>query len=269
MPRPLVSIVIATLNTPRMTETCLNTVVKNTSVPYELIVINNSCARSIQECLAKFKDIRIIQNPRNLGYTKAANQGVRVSRGKYLCFLNTDTCVPPRWMERLLEAFRNPGVGAAGPMSQDSGVQYTWSTSRPEDLEILTLLTDEASQRLYSNSSEIVPRLWGFCWVIPRSVMAQVGLFDERFFFGWEDIDYCLRLRFHGFQLVRRKSLFVHHQRSGSATVQQRSRLVLQTERSFSKKWCSILNLPPSDYRTIFRVADHLSNSPETAGFLA
>ena len=101
--RPLVSIIVATINTPRLTRACLRSVIKNTSIPYELIAVNNSRASAIRQCLQEFKgkSLRVIQNPRNLGYTKAANQGALVSRGEYLCFLNSDTLVPPRWLERL------------------------------------------------------------------------------------------------------------------------------------------------------------------------
>lgn len=243
--RPTVSIIVVTLNTPPLTQDCLQSVTKNTAVSYELIVVNNSRARAISDCLKGFgSKIKIIQNPKNLGYTKAANQGALISQGEFLCFLNTDTLVPPRWMERLLDFARKPWVGAVGP---PPGHAYRWLTQRPDRKEVMTHLTDQWMQHARINPTKSVSKLCGFCWVIPRVVMSRLGFFDENFFFGEEDIDYSYRLRFEGLQLLQVNSIFVYHQRSGSikskaVTPKLYKRLTDNARRYLLVKWHRFLD---------------------------
>ena len=254
--RPLVSIIVATINTPQLTEACLNSVIENTTVPHELIVVNNSRAKGIRGCLRSFGSrIRIVQNPRNLGYTKAANQGALVSRGEYLCFLNSDTLVPPRWLERLLEAVRRPRVGAVGPVWPNK-LDADQISRTPSLAQGLTTLIDQALQKRSEPKVKRVKLLAGFCWLIPKVVLAVTGLFDERFYFGWEDADYCLRLRLHGFNLLRVDSLFVHHQWGGSSISNQSHKLRQESRVRFLKKWGTDLSIKDADRLYIFEAVD-------------
>ncbi len=252
--RPTVSIIVVTVNTPRITTTCLESVRRHTTVPYELIVVNNSRARAIRQCLKKFRGIQMIRNPRNLGYTKAANQGAVASKGEFLCFLNSDTLVPPRWMERLVKAARLPGVGAVNPLSE-------WETDRRisldqnKDSRAFTELADRAFQHWYKDRLKNSLWLCGFCLVIPRTVMARHGLFDERFFFGWEDIDYTLRLRLKGYRLLRVESLFIHHARGASSSVQRRRQLTGHAKKLFLSKWSALFRKKLSKGGAVFTEA--------------
>jgi len=253
--RPVVSIVVVTVNTPAVTQACIESILRHTTVSYELIVINNSRARSIRKCLKKFRGIKIIQNKKNLGYSKAANQGAIESNGKFLCFLNSDTLVPPRWMERLLKAARLPGVGAVSPLSE-------WETYRRlgspqnQNAEIFTELADMAFQQWYKNRLKNSRWLCGFCFMIPRSVMACQGLFDERFFFGWEDIDYSLQLRLQGYRLLKVASLFVYHRRGASSSAKRHRLLVRRAEKLFLSKWSLKFNKKFSKDCDVFAEVD-------------
>ena len=251
MRQPLVSIIVPTLNTPHLTGACLSTVVKNTTIPYELIVVSNSRAWSIRECLKKFKAIRIIQNPKNMGYAKAANQGIRASRGKFLCFLNSDTLVPPSWIGRLLEVARKPGVGAVGPTRRPYG--FEWPLWDLATREAITVFIDREVQRRYrGDGAQETLILCGFCLVIPKPVLNRVGLFDERFFFGWEDTDYSLQLRMRGYRLLKVNSLFVHHLVGGSPVRREtRREWTQQAERQFLAKWRSLLNPNLADSKAV------------------
>lgn len=237
--QPLVSIIVITMNTPHLTSACLRAVGRNSSVPYELIVVNNSRARAIRKCLGAFPGIRVLQNPRNLGFARAANLGALASKGKYLCFLNTDTLVPPRWLERLVGAAQAPKAGAVGPASQSGrNILFRGRTRHGAPVrEAMAALADEAVQLRDGNTLEAVSRLFGYCLLIPRVVMARVGLFDENYFFGMEDEDYSVRLRRQGYRLLRVRSLFVHHQGRASSHPQRRGRWVLSSRAYFRKKW--------------------------------
>lgn len=251
---PVVSIIVITLNTPRITGACLRSVIHNTSVPYELIVINNSRARPIRRCLRRFPKARVIQNPKNVGFSRAANQGIVAARGQYLCLLNTDTLVPPQWLERLLEAIRKPGVAAVGPASEELYDQphgEPWPFPFQPDAEEKTTRIDQIFRHRYRNKLESVPFLHGFCLLLSRVAMASTGLLDEGYFFGLEDIDYSLRLRIRGYQLLRVHSLFVHHRQGASSDPKHRNRLVEQAKVHFIQKWATPLSYSGTDFHAL------------------
>lgn len=230
--QPLVSIIVVTMNTPEITRACLESVIRHSSVRYELIVVSNSRAEAIRKTLKKIHGLRVIQNQENLGYTKAANQGAIESRGKFLCFLNSDTIVPPGWLERLLEAASLPGVGAAGAKR--------WGQPRTKDAAMrlgYTLLADKALKNARQKKFETASRLCGYCIMIPRHVMACQGLFDERFFFGYEDFDYSLQLRVKGYKLLLVNPLFISHIGSASSTLQRHRQLVRVSRKQYLAKW--------------------------------
>jgi len=244
MKPPRLSVIVVTVNTPALTRACLASVSAHTTVPYELLVVNNSRAAPIQRCLRTFRRIRLRRNPRNLGYARAANQGARDARGQYLCFLNSDTLVPPGWAERLLAAARRPGVGAVGPAAPRDGYQYGWPRAGSSTALTMTLLTDRLLQRRFRRRVEERPWLPGYCLLMPHTVMRQIGEFDHRFFFGWEDLDYSLRVRQHGYRLLRVQSVFVYHRQGGSSPPARHRTWFRTARRQFLKKWSSQLGRP-------------------------
>ncbi len=232
---PLVSIIVVTMDTPEMTGLCLESLVRHTKVPHEFIVVCNGPGRGIKNRLKKFRGIQILQNKKNLGYTKAANQGAVRAAGKFLCFVNSDAIVPARWLERLLKPASLPGVGA---VAAERWGQPRFMNSKTR--EALASLADQGMQKWRGKEFKEAEKICGFCLLIPRPVMASTGPFDERFFFGNEDIDYSLRLRLRGYKLILAESLFVSHIGGASSTRAKYLQLVRASEKAFIEKWNGI-----------------------------
>lgn len=246
--RPLVSIIVVTMNTPRLTRSCLKSVIQNTLVPYEIIVVNNSRAKKIRQCLKKFQSIHIIQNSRNVGYARAANQGALKSRGEFLCFLNSDTWVPPGWVLILLDAAKKPHVGAVTPTTNNYGYPNSRNFKKMlKQSDYAARITRHLVKR-YENQVEPISVFCGFCVLIPRVVIMRVGLFDERYYFGGEDHDYSLRLLLQGYRIVRAKSLFIFHSVGGSSSTQRHRRLEEEAWRKFVDKWARFFKIPGEKY---------------------
>lgn len=93
-PDTLVSIIVVSFNTREMTLACLRTVVAQTTVPYELIVIDNASSDGSAEAIAaEFPDIRMMAETDNHGFAKANNIAAKDAVGEYLLLLNPDTLV--------------------------------------------------------------------------------------------------------------------------------------------------------------------------------
>lgn len=105
----------------QLTKECRDSIIRHTSSPYRLIVIDNGSQRQTKEYLEELTRnnnilITLIRNETNLGYIKAVNQGLNASNGDYVCLLNNDTRVEDGWLEELINvAQSNPEIGIVTP----------------------------------------------------------------------------------------------------------------------------------------------------------
>ena len=95
--RPSLCVVVCVHNAPDYTELCLESVLLNTRMPYDLVIVNDGSAEKTTALLEKFAatypHIRMIRHEKAMGYTKAANAGLKASSADYTILLNSDTVV--------------------------------------------------------------------------------------------------------------------------------------------------------------------------------
>lgn len=202
--RPLVSIVIPTWNGLDMLQNCIASIEAHTPGPYEIIVVDNGSDDGTSGWLVEHEreepgllGIRLDQNE---GFPVAANEGMAMATGDYVCVLNNDTEVTDGWLEEMLAVMRlHPDCGLVGPMSDNvSGAQKGRATA----------------------GSTYVTRLVGFCLLIRRDVIDAIGGFDPLFGLGnYDDDDYVLRALVAGYRARIAHASFVKH--LGSQTWQR------------------------------------------------
>lgn len=217
-PDPLLSVITVTWNAKKYVDLCLRSLDHIEDIPLEIIVVDNASTDGTQEMIVKeFKDFHLIRNEQNLGFAKANNIGIRQSRGRYICLVNSDVVVPIGCLSRLLEYMdANPSVGIVGPqmLAPDGGVRRSCMRS-PSLWGLIgrSLGVDRSPffSRLFSSPimSDFghdriadVEILNGWFWMVRRQALDQVGLLDERFFMYGEDLDWCRRFRKAGWRLV-------------------------------------------------------------------
>jgi GT2 family glycosyltransferase len=100
-----VSICMVSLDCWNVLEPCLRSLRASTgSVTHEVIVVDNASTDETPERLVRhFPEVQVVRNERNVGFTRATNQAIRRSRGRYLLWLNTDTLLQPDSLARLVE----------------------------------------------------------------------------------------------------------------------------------------------------------------------
>jgi GT2 family glycosyltransferase len=218
---------------------CLESVMCNTYPPYHLIIVDDGSGQETKDYLERFvvgQQASLFRNDVATGYTKAANTGMRASNGDFVVLLNSDTIVPPRWLDRLIQcANSSEQIGMAGPLSNTASWQSVPLITNASGDWADNPLPASWSVNDYANevarvSPMVYPRvgfLNGFCLLIKRKLITDIGLFDEETFargYG-EENDFSLRATKKDWQLAVADDCYVYHAQSKSYSHERRFEL--------------------------------------------
>ena len=202
---PLVSIILIFYNQAHLSLLCLNSILENADVNYELIIVDNKSTDSTSNLLQSLENVVIVENKSNLGFVKAVNLGASRASGKYLLLLNNDATLEPRTLSSAIATFEmDQKIGAvggkiklldgtlqeAGSIIWDDGACLGYGrNSNPESPEFNFVRdVDYCSGAFLLTSVELFRDLDGF---------------DESFAPAYyEESDFCVRLKQKGFRIV-------------------------------------------------------------------
>lgn len=253
-PRGLVSIVTLSWNAHGYTKKALESIRANTSEPYEVIVVDNGSGPETLEMLAAIDDphVRIIYNPKNRGYAGGNNDGIAAARGQYVVVLNNDVIVTDGWLDGLLDPFdRTPGIGVTAPRSNKVVGHQQLPMVKYDSEEALVGFAAARREAFYQHGY-FADRAIGLCLCISRTVLEQVGGFDERFELGnFEDDDFCIRVRGAGYSIFVCDDVFIHHfgSQSFAANNVDYTQTMTANWAKFSAKWGFPAEFPKNGYQ--------------------
>lgn len=200
------SIIILNWNGGPVLLDCLASIYEHpASLPFEVIVVDNaSTDGSPEQAAARFGQVRLLRNKRNLGFAAGNNRGMAIARGRYFLLLNNDALVLDGALDALIaEAQAYPEAGIIGPklINPDGTLQRSCGIFP----SLLTELLDQTMlhrlfplykmrYRAYQAPRE-VDWVTGACMLVRRELYEQIGGLDEGFHMFLEDVDWCLRAR--------------------------------------------------------------------------
>ncbi len=211
------TIVIVNWNTRDLLEQCLSQVYRHAdTLQLQVIVIDNhSSDDSVDLVQKQFPQVELIKNADNLGYAKANNMGLRQAQAEFVLLLNSDVMIGEIVLSACLgEMQTRPKVGMLGVqlVGPDGKSQNTAFYRRtPSLLQFLCFYLSFDSvalrmpglvRRLWASEtrqSGVVDQIPGAFLLTRKTVLAQVGLLDERFFIFFEDVDWGVRNRQAGY----------------------------------------------------------------------
>jgi N-acetylglucosaminyl-diphospho-decaprenol L-rhamnosyltransferase len=221
---------------------CIDSLFRTSYEDFEVVVVNND-----QEATPELPHpVRLIRNPENVGFARACNQGVDISKGENVIFINPDTLVRGDFFESL-ERFldENPRAGVVGP--RIVGVGGDVQLTARKELNFISGFLGRTSllTRLFPQNP-LVKRLFpaarkltgpaavdwvsGTCMTVRRRVLEEIGPMDERFFMYFEDADLCRRAREAGWLIYYLPQVEVLHHSGASS--QNRSRAIWDLHKS-------------------------------------
>jgi GT2 family glycosyltransferase len=193
---------------------------KNTDWPYELILIDNGSTDGSADDITNFKfDIngQLIINKENRGFGPANNQGAKLAYGIYLCFLNNDTIPTKGWLGEMVKLIESdPKIGVVGNKLlhpgrgtiQHAGV-YEHESGTPDHLYF-------GKPYDYPDANKVKEyfAVTGACFLTPKRLFLEMRGFDEGYRNGYEDIDYCNRVKQKGYKIMYTPESVVYHYES-------------------------------------------------------
>lgn len=243
-----VTIIILTWNGLAYTKRCLETLRGRTVFPdYEVVVVDNGSTDGTVEYLRSLPWLRLFENGDNLGFVKGNNRAMAECVGDSdFVLLNNDTeIIQPEWLSRLqATAYSAPEVGIVGARLRRPGgmLQHAGTYMPIETFWGQQVGAGEKDVNQFNADAEVEGAVFA-CAYIKREVYEQVGPLDEDYFSYFEDSDYCLKARSHGFKVVCCGSVTVVHHENISTKVNKVSHggMFLESQKTFKRKWQAAL----------------------------
>lgn len=184
----------------------------------EWIIIDNGSTDETPQSLDYWQRmigdrLTVIRNEENLGYSKANNQGIAIARGDIFAFLNNDIVITGDYLTPLEKAV----------------------AENPRAIVGAQLLTANTGWNRFGD--EIIPYLVGWCFAMHRALFEDIGGFDERYSFDYEDSDLCKAAVEKGYEL-REIPLPIHHLGGQSGKLLPDREAITKVNRGrFAEKW--------------------------------
>lgn len=209
---PVVSVIIVSYNTREMTLECLRSIRRETTVPHEVILLDNaSHDGSAAAVAAEFPEVRLLAETDNHGFAKGNNLAVQVARGDFVLLLNPDTVVLDHAIDNLVaHAHATPGAMIWGgrTLYGDRRLNPTSCWARMTLWSVFCTTTGLSSafrrSRIFNpegygdwqrDAEREVDIVTGALLLMRRDFWNRLGGFDLRYVMYGEEADLCLRAR--------------------------------------------------------------------------
>jgi GT2 family glycosyltransferase len=214
---PKVTVVIVAHSVRDELARCLDSIRRHAGMPVEVILVDNaSTDGTVPWVRGAHPEVSVVELPANVGVA-ARDHGLRRARGRYTMFLDSDACLTDGALPAMVGALdEHPEWGLVGPrlVGDDGELQLSCRRFPPRLLPLLrrpplaSLFEDSPIVRRHlmadADHDRVRPVLYvlGACQIFRTSLARRAGPFDDKVFLGWDDADWCIRIRDAGGEVV-------------------------------------------------------------------
>jgi GT2 family glycosyltransferase len=236
------SIIIVSFNTRDLLLQCIDSIYQHSEeVNFEIFAVDNNSKDGSAFAVEKtFPEVNVIKNEENLGFSAANNQAIRLSRGRSIVLLNSDTLLIENCFKNILEFLdANPNASILGPQILNEKNEpcslRLWQDDPMEALQrILGIYSlEKEKQNMGPLVAKQVDVIAGACFIARRQVFETIGLLDEGYFLYNEENDFCRRARRARFVIYFYPEARIKHL-EGKSTHQpeHRKKVIIETYKS-------------------------------------
>jgi O-antigen biosynthesis protein len=236
---PTYDLVLPVFNGLTYVKDCVASILAGTrDCSYHLYIVDDASDGHTAAFLAQqattHAHISVLRLSQNQGFVQACNLGIAQGTAPYVVLVNSDVIVPSGWLSRLVRcAESDPRIAAVNPL-----------TNRATHLDIPLApganfydMDDLLARQSPRHYPDVVTGV-GFCLLLRRAALEQVGVFDEIYGQGYcEDSDLCMRLVAHGYRTVVADDVYVYHK--GSVSFLDRDTRYRHNRKIFDARWAA------------------------------
>lgn len=222
---------------------------------FEIIVVDNASNDGSLPFLDKLSStipLKIIKNKMNETFSRANNQAVKEAAGEFILLLNNDVEPTYGWLNQLVQVVdKNEYVGAVGakliyPYQENDPnsfkIQHAGITFKANSVFIIPYNIANGKDPFDSryNKEKAVAGVTGACLLVHRELYLKAGGLDEKYYYGYEDVDFSLKLNKMGYiNIYCPHALLFHHENGKQKRGNRRSRVnrSLKNRATLRKKW--------------------------------
>lgn len=263
------SIIIVNYNTKEFLKKCLDSILSSIDgkISYEIIVIDNASTDGSPSVISNFQspllrqvfggqaisNFRIILNKKNLGFSKANNQGIKVSQeSRYILFLNPDTIAQNQTIEKIIkfmDAHKDTGAATCKIIMPNGQIDDASHRGFPTPWNALCHFSGLArifpKSRIFAGYNlgwmdlekiHEIDVLAGAFMLVRRVAGKEAGWWDEDYFFYGEDIDFCYELKQKGWKIYYVPTVFITHYKGISGGIKSVSKEITTANEETKKR---------------------------------
>lgn len=234
---------------------CFESVLASTGLSYELIVVDNARRASTEQLLREVSSSAVyFPNPNNMGFAYAVNVGMRAAKGRQILLLNPDTEFKADILAKMvahLDADTDVGIASAVIRYPNGDLQESIRRfptllnqlvilfKLPHIFKKLSSIDHYMMRDVDPLKTQDVDSIMGAFMFIRRSTLEKLGLFDERYFIWFEEVDYCKMASDAGIKTRHYADVeIVHHKGHtfGKLATLKKQRWIRQSLRKYMKK---------------------------------
>jgi len=252
-----IDIIITVYNGYEALQNCIKSLLAHTDFTFPIYIYNDASTDArvkpyLDAIEQQHKHIKVTHHDKNMGYLANVNQAMANSSHD-IVLLNSDTRVTANWLTEMRTIATDKRIGAVCPLSDDATILSLKNHRQYQQLNVLTGLWFE------------IPTAVGFCMLIKRTIIQQLGGFDAYYAPGYgEECDYSMRIRLAGYHIAAAPAAFVYHQGSQSFD-QTATELKQQHQKLLELRWPSynqeihafIQRSPVRHIDQFIRITDH------------
>lgn len=262
---PLVSVIVLNWNRPHDTLKCIESIKKQTYKKFEIIIVDNGSIDKSISILKKVKDIKLVINPINRGFTGGHIDGLSHSSGEYIFVLNNDAVVDENYIKNAVDILdKDEKIAVVG------GRSYQW-TSENEVFDsnapyfafqnINRISMEGIFNRIDAGYNHETNWVSGSAMVIRKRAIDKVGYLFDPMFAYYEECDLFARMQAYDYKIVYSPFLRIWHKDGASSSS------YFQLNQLFKNRFVyAIRNLEAKDFarflksysRTMLRGSYHL-----------
>lgn len=251
------SIIILNYNTKKLTQDCVDSILKNTTkrLDYEIILVDNNSFDGSKKLIKKLarnnNRIKAVFNTKNKGFAAGNNSAKKKASGEYILFLNSDTLINKNTLEKTVSYMKkNKAVGALTCKTLLLNGKLDKDTRRSFPTPWVALTHFTGLDRLFPKSKLFAKYWYGYIgedilhevdvlqgafFLTKRTILDKVGWFDESYFLDGEDIDLSWKIKKLDKKIVYYPKVSITHIKKASKSKSKKLKNVMAGADSMEK----------------------------------